>query len=126
MPVHNQLSTVRRCLVEVKKAGGPYSGILPSKNPLPKNPLLPFMPPNHPHISPFFASRLLLQLTLTAVARELYPYGMKLNSIDGMRIGGKFMTEDGSIPEGQGTVHALLAECYELLHELRSEIEEDD
>ena len=35
------------------------------------------------------------------------------------------MTEDGSIPEGQGAVHALLAECYELLHELRSEIEED-
>lgn len=26
MPIHNQLSTVRRCLVEVKKAGGPYSG----------------------------------------------------------------------------------------------------
>jgi Protein of unknown function (DUF2408) len=51
---------------------------------------------------------------------------MKLNSIDAMRVGGKFMTEDGSIPEGQGTVHALLAECYELLHELRSEIEDDD
>lgn len=60
------------------------------------------------------------------IARELYPYGMKLNSIDGMRVGGKFLTEDGSIPEGQGTVHALLAECYELLHELRSEIEEED
>jgi hypothetical protein len=51
---------------------------------------------------------------------------MKLNSIDGMRVGGKFMTEDGSIPEGQGTVHALLAECYELLHELRSEVEEEE
>jgi len=58
--------------------------------------------------------------------RELYPYGMKLNSIDGMRVSGKFMTEDGAIPEGQGTVHALLAECYELLHELRSEIDEED
>lgn len=65
-----------------------------------------------------------LQRFLTE-ARELYPYGMKLNSIDGMRVAGKFMTEDGAIPEGQGTVHALLAECYELLHELRSEIEED-
>ena len=96
MPVHNQLSTVRRCLMEVKKAGGPYSGIL-----------------------------LKTRSLLTLVARELYPYGMKLNSIDGMRVGGKFMTEDGQIPEGQGTVHALLAECYELLHELRSEIEED-
>ena len=28
MPIHNQLSTVRRCLVEVKKVGGPYSGII--------------------------------------------------------------------------------------------------
>src|SRR5579859_1812984 len=102
MPVHNQLSTVRRCLIEVKKAGGPYSGIF-----------TPF--------SALFACRCIV---LTE-ARELYPYGMKLNSIDGMRVGGKFMTEDGSIPEGQGTVHALLAECYELLHELRSEIEED-
>jgi hypothetical protein len=63
---------------------------------------------------------------LLIVARELYPYGMKLNSIDGMRVGGKFMTEDGAIPEGQGTVHALLAECYELLHELRSEVEEEE
>jgi hypothetical protein len=25
----------------------------------------------------------------------------------------------------QGTIHALLTECYELLHKLRSEIEED-
>ena len=36
------------------------------------------------------------------------------------------MTEDGTIPEGQGAVHALMAECYELLQELRSEIEEGD
>jgi len=33
MPVHNQLSTVRRCLVEVKKAGGPYSGTFPQQFP---------------------------------------------------------------------------------------------
>lgn len=65
-------------------------------------------------------------MLLLTPARELYPYGMKLNSIDGMRVQGKFMTEDGGIPEGQGTVHTLLADCYELLHELRSEIEEDD
>ena len=51
---------------------------------------------------------------------------MKLNSIDAIRVNGKFVTEDGSIPEGQGTVHSLLAECYELLHELRSEIDEGD
>jgi Protein of unknown function (DUF2408) len=95
MPVHNQLSTVRRCLIDVKKAGGPYSG------------------PPHPCAK------------LTS-ARELYPYGMKLNSIDAMRVNGKFMTDDGAIPEGQGTIHALLAECYELLHELRGEIDDGE
>jgi len=122
MPVHNQLSTVRRCLVEVKKAGGPYSGTSSPATTIFRSPL--------PIIIDFFSSLLhrlhdVITLLTFVVARELYPYGMKLNSIDGMRVGGKFMTEDGSIPEGQGTVHALLAECYELLHELRSEIEED-
>ena len=87
----------------------------------------PFTPSHHYRLLLFPSSSLACRYhLLTFVARELYPYGMKLNSIDGMRVGGKFMTEDGSIPEGQGTVHALLAECYELLHELRSEMEEDD
>ncbi|KAH8893511.1 hypothetical protein GQ53DRAFT_718252 [Thozetella sp. PMI_491] len=50
--------------------------------------------------------------------RELYPYSMKLNSIDNMRVDGKFMVGN-DIPEGQGSVSELLAECFELNYELR-------
>ncbi|KAI9777410.1 MAG: hypothetical protein M1816_004733 [Peltula sp. TS41687] len=58
-------------------------------------------------------------------ARELYPYSMKLNSIDNIRIDGKFMVNN-DIPEGQAAANELLAECYEILHQLRVQKEEDD
>ncbi|KAI9729905.1 MAG: hypothetical protein M1818_008345 [Claussenomyces sp. TS43310] len=57
--------------------------------------------------------------------RELYPYSMKLNSLDNMKIDGKFMV-GGEIPEGQGSVADLLAECFELNYELRVAAETDD
>ncbi|KAJ1725168.1 hypothetical protein LPJ53_000591 [Coemansia erecta] len=76
MPVHNQLRTLRRCLLEVKKYGGPLS------------------------------------------ARDLYPYQMKLSSIDNLRSDGKFLDDEGYIPEGQGVVMSLLNECYDLMYEL--------
>jgi len=82
LPVYNQLLTLRRCLVEVKKSGG-------VSNP-----------------------------------RELYPYSMKLNSIDNMRVDGKFMVGK-DIPEGQGSVIGLLSECYDLAYELRTAAEEE-
>ncbi|KAB8301048.1 hypothetical protein EYC80_002970 [Monilinia laxa] len=50
--------------------------------------------------------------------RELYPYSMKLNSIDNMRVDGRFMV-GSDIPEGQGSVNDLLAECFELSYDLR-------
>ncbi|KAI1126317.1 hypothetical protein F5Y10DRAFT_213850 [Nemania abortiva] len=50
--------------------------------------------------------------------RELYPYSMKLNSIDNMRVDGKFLVAD-DIPEGQGSVTELLSECFDLNYELR-------
>ncbi|PQE10224.1 hypothetical protein CJF32_00000736 [Rutstroemia sp. NJR-2017a WRK4] len=66
--------------------------------------------------------------------RELYPYSMKvgdllknlqeLNSIDNMRVDGKFMLGD-DIPEGQGSISDLLAECFELSYELRVAAETD-
>ncbi|CAL3967450.1 unnamed protein product [Diplocarpon coronariae] len=56
--------------------------------------------------------------------RELYPYSMKLNSIDNMRIEGKFLIGK-DIPEGQGSVNDLLAECFELSHALRVAAETD-
>lgn len=82
-PIHNQLSTVRRCLLEVKRMGGINS------------------------------------------ARELYPYQMKLASLDNLREDGKFIV-DGQIPEGQGTLTALLAECYDICQEMKIEAEEND
>ncbi|KAF6224073.1 hypothetical protein HO133_010647 [Letharia lupina] len=83
LPVFNQLQTLRRCLVEVKRSGGVSS------------------------------------------ARELYPYSMKLNSIDNMRVDGKFLV-GSDIPEGQGSVNALLAECFDIAYELRVQAEEND
>ncbi|KAL9084197.1 MAG: hypothetical protein Q9165_008183 [Trypethelium subeluteriae] len=55
--------------------------------------------------------------------RELYPYSMKLNSIDNMRVDGKFMV-GSDIPEGQGSVTTLLAECFDLAYDLRTAAEE--
>ncbi|KAK8071064.1 hypothetical protein PG997_011267 [Apiospora hydei] len=55
--------------------------------------------------------------------RELYPYSMKLNSIDNLRVDGKFMVS-GDIPEGQGSVSELLSQCYDLNYELRVAAEE--
>ncbi|KAG0171104.1 hypothetical protein DFQ30_001531 [Apophysomyces sp. BC1015] len=81
MPVHNQLSTVRRCLVEVTKWGKPDS------------------------------------------ARDLYPYQMKLASIDNMRVNGIFYDDEGNIPEGQAICTALLNECYDILHDFMATIE---
>lgn len=79
IPIHNQLNTVRRCLLEVQRMGGLSS------------------------------------------ARDLYPYQMKLASIDDLRVDGKFMV-DGTIPEGQGMLNALLSECFEICHEMRVEL----
>lgn len=56
--------------------------------------------------------------------RELYPYSMKLNSIDNMRVDGKFKVGK-DIPEGQGSVNGLLAECYDIAYELRTAAEEE-
>lgn len=42
-----------------------------------------------------------------------------------MRVDGKFMV-GADIPEGQGSVNPLLAECFDLNYELRIEAEEND
>ncbi|THV92084.1 hypothetical protein D6D23_00378 [Aureobasidium pullulans] len=81
LPIYNQLLTLKRCLLEVKRSGGVDS------------------------------------------PRELYPYSMKLNSIDNMKKDGKFMVGD-DIPEGQGSVTSLLAECFDIAYDLRNEAEE--
>jgi len=58
-----------------------------------------------------------------STARELYPYSMKLNSIDNMRVNGKFYI-GSDLPEGQASVNTLLAECYDLAYELRAEVDD--
>ena len=83
LPVYNQLSTLRRCLEEVKRSGGVSS------------------------------------------ARELYPYSMKLNSIDNMRHDGVFRVND-DIPEGQGAVIQLLSECFDIAYDLRTQAEKEE
>jgi hypothetical protein len=82
LPIYNQLTTLRKCLLEVKKLGGVSS------------------------------------------PRELYPYSMKLNSIDNMRVDGKFMVGE-EIPDGQGRVTQLLEECFELAYDLRNDAEDN-
>jgi hypothetical protein len=47
-----------------------------------------------------------------------------LNSIDNMRVDGKFMVGD-EIPDGQGRVTQLLEECFDLAYELRNDAEDD-
>lgn len=49
----------------------------------------------------------------------------QLNSIDNMRIDGKFYV-GSDIPEGQGSVNALLAECYDIVWELRAAVVDED
>jgi hypothetical protein len=98
LPIYNQLTTLRKCLLDVKKLGGissprelyPYSMKVGNMN---------------PHAVPLFT---LLQL----------------NSIDNMRKDGKFMVGN-EIPDGQGRVTQLLEECFDLAYELRNDAEED-
>jgi hypothetical protein len=56
--------------------------------------------------------------------RELYPYSMKLDSIDNLRRNGKFMVGD-DIPRGQSSLLQLLETCFDLLHDLRKDPRED-
>lgn len=52
------------------------------------------------------------------VARATADGVEQLNSIESMRVDGKFMIGD-EIPEGQGRVVSLLAECFEICQDLR-------
>ncbi|KAL7747738.1 hypothetical protein RI367_006858 [Sorochytrium milnesiophthora] len=80
--LHHHIIAVRKCLVEIKRFGGPFT------------------------------------------PQELYPFQLKLKSFDDLRKDGKFVIE-GEVPPGQGVLHSLLSECYEILNELKSEVEYD-
>lgn len=83
-PIANKLATIRRCLNEVLKFGGPFS------------------------------------------QRDLYPYQLALSQIEAMRVDGKFVGRDGSLPEGQGILNANLSEAYEMIQEGKEEMELQD
>lgn len=101
LPIYNQLLTLKRCLIAVKKDGGVDS---------PRE-LYPYsMKVRNIH----FTYLRILDLT-----------GAKLNSIDNMKKDGKFMVGN-DIPEGQGSVTALLAECFDIAYELRTDAEDKD
>ncbi|ORZ18643.1 hypothetical protein BCR42DRAFT_411328 [Absidia repens] len=76
-PIYNQLTSVKQCLLAVKKTGAPCT------------------------------------------PEELYPYQMKLASIENVRKDGKFYDDRGDIPEGQALCVNTLEECYQLMEELR-------
>lgn len=59
------------------------------------------------------------------IVRDLYPYQMKLASMDNMRVDGKFLDKDREIPEGQGICNSLLSECYDILYELQESVVEE-
>lgn len=80
MPLHNQLITLRKCLVELRR------------------------------------------WKVSMSSRELIPYQMKLASIDNKRVDGKFLdAATGEVGEGQGLLHDLLFQCFELLEQLKLE-----
>ena len=78
---YNQLLTMKRCLNEVRLAGG------------------------------------------ISNLRELYPFQMKLSSLDNSREDGKFIVND-EVPPGQGVLNGILAECFDSVYELKVELEE--
>ncbi|CAO3632220.1 unnamed protein product [Cunninghamella echinulata] len=57
---------------------------------------------------------------------ELYPYQMKLASIENSRKDGKFYDCKGFIPEGQALCVSTLEECYQILDSLRQTEKVDD
>ncbi|GAA5948830.1 hypothetical protein JCM3765_003917 [Sporobolomyces pararoseus] len=82
MPIANKLNTIKRCLIEVAKQGGPFT------------------------------------------PRDLYPFQLALYQIDSLRKEGKFEGRDGSIPEGQAILNALLSEAHEIIEMMLLEEEE--
>lgn len=48
---------------------------------------------------------------------------IQLGEIDNLRIDGKFLAPDGSIPQGQAVLHFLLHKCYRLVRKLLTSME---
>lgn len=64
-----------------------------------------------------------VRLSASCISLHIHTDQYQLNSIDNMKKDGKFMVGD-DIPEGQGSVTSLLAECFDIAYDLRNEAEE--
>lgn len=53
-------------------------------------------------------------------------YHLALHQIDSLRKDGKFLSEDGSIPEGQAILVAQLSEAHEILEMLKEGMGDED
>lgn len=98
----NKLSTVKKCLNEVLKYGGPFSA----------RDLYP-------------VSRSVTD-GLDQNSSFLPQYHLALHQIDSLRKDGKFLSEDGSIPEGQAILVAQLSEAHEILEMLKEGMGDED
>jgi hypothetical protein len=92
----NKLSTVKKCLNEVLKFGGPFS---------PRD------------LYPVGLDRF-----ANAVDIHESQYQLALYQIDSMRKEGKFLGADNTVPEGQGILMAHLNEAHELLEMVRKHV----
>lgn len=95
LPIYNQLTTLKKCLVEVKNSGGVAS---------PRE-LYPYS---------------MKVCLLVALHGRIKSNSSQLNSLDQMRKDGKFIV-NGDVPEGQGPVTTLLQECFDMAFELRND-----
>ena len=66
---------------------------------------------------------LALYCNWTVKGDDLVPLQIKLGDIDNMRKDGKFLAEDGSIPEGQGVLHFLMHKCYRFIYKLQANMD---
>ncbi|KAK6533846.1 hypothetical protein TWF281_005197 [Arthrobotrys megalospora] len=110
-PIFNQLSTLKKCLLEVQRSGGVSS----------TRELFPFSINKSPYSPTLGIWDVLSQHCIT----NMTTYRAQLASIDNLR-----NSKDGAfhvgkeIPEGQGAVNSLLEECYEICHGLRCQVED--
>lgn len=88
----NKLTTVKKCLNEVLKYGGPF---------------------NPRDLYPVRSNFIFRRYRRTDHVHGQYQ--LALFQIDSMRKDGRFIGVDGTIPEGQGIINANLSECHELV-----------
>jgi hypothetical protein len=78
-----------------------------------------------------FSARDLYPVSRTAIffyikLIEYLQYHLALHQIDSLRKDGKFLSEDGSIPEGQAILVAQLSEAHEILEMLKESMGDED